>query len=209
MLAILFMLAASTSSDDPLLKALKSFNGLKTYKVTLRSGESTSPETIRYYYKKPGKVRMEFIEPHKGVVLVYDPVKKEARIWPFQSIKSFSVGLSPENRLIMSPTGHTVDKSDIGDLLKTAKKLQAEGIVRIIGEEVIGGRKSTLIEVRGNRDVSVEGVHIFHIWMDGKMFLPIKAASFDLKGSLIEEVLMDDLTVDVEIDDSLFNLEQQ
>lgn len=204
LLPTLFLLAASSISDDSISKAIKSYEKLSTYSVTLRSIRSSSSQIIRYYYKKPGFVRMEFVNPHRGAVLIYNPETKEARLWPFSAMNSFFITLSPDSRLIKSPTGHTVDKSDIGELLTTAKRLQDNGKAEVLRIEGVAGRKANLIEIEGYGDFAVDGIHRYHLWLEQKTSLPLKASSFDLEGNLIEEVLMEDLEVDVKLDEGLF-----
>ncbi len=81
---------------------------------------------------------MEFIEPHKGAVLVYNPEKKEARLRPFGFFKPLVLTLSPDNRLIATPRGHRVDASDPGAPLETVKKLADRGKMAIMGHVKVG-----------------------------------------------------------------------
>ena len=68
----------------------------------LKSYNDGKAEIIRYYFKKPGYVRMEFVAPFNGAVLIYSPLTKQAKLWPF-GYRSFpSFNLSPDNGLIQS-----------------------------------------------------------------------------------------------------------
>ncbi len=205
MFFILIVLLVMTSSDhEPISAAIENYKNLQSYSVTLRSRNNDSSEEIKYYYKKPGFIRMEFIRPHKGAVLVYNPLRKEVRLRPFGFFKSFVLTLSPDNKLIKSSRGHTVDESDIGALLKMVKKLQSNGKTDIIGDESVNGKTTSVTSVEGEGDFAVEGIHRYVLWFDKKTFLPLKVSAYDLKGGLIEEVLMDDLEINSEIKDSFF-----
>ncbi len=203
---IFIFLALTSSTADPVSVAIESYKRVDSYQVTLRSKSTESTEVIRYIYKKPGFVRMEFIKPYNGAVLVYNPIKKKAKLRPFGLLKPFILTLSPDSSLIKSPTGHRVDASDIGELLKTVKRLQEMGITEILGDEAIGERASVKIKVEGVNDHTVDGIHRYLLWLDRKTSLPIKALSYDKNGNLIEEVLMDDLETNVELPESLFSL---
>src|SRR4030065_1100887 len=196
-------LPSCTAKPDAPAKPSRS--SVVSYRVTLRSRSEVSHEVIRYYYKRPGFVRIEFTKPHNGAVIVYNPLKREARLSPFPWMNSFILTLSPENRLIKDPRGHMVDKSDIGELLKSVLELQKMGKTEILKDEAIGGRTSILLKVEGNADYVVDGVHRYILWLDKGIFLPLKTASFDKNGKLIEEVLMDDLEVNIDLPDSLFD----
>src|SRR5574340_540810 len=112
MIGILLLLCALASPPaDPLDAALESYGHVASYRVTLRSRSGSSSETIRYFFKKPGFVRMEFMEPHKGAILVYNPEKKIVRLRPFGFLRPVVLTLSPDSRLITSSKGHRVDAS--------------------------------------------------------------------------------------------------
>lgn len=201
------MSAVSISSLDPAALARESYSRIDSYRVTLNSRSEGTEENIRYYYKKPGFIRMDFIEPHKGAVLVYDPEKKEVKLRPFGILKSFVLTLSPDSRLIRSAKGHTVDKSDIGALLKNVSALEKEGKNDVLRDEDIGGRKSTVVSVEGRGGYTVDGTHKYLLWLDKKTFLPLKVMAYDADGKLDEEVLMEDLEVNVEFPPDFFKIE--
>lgn len=202
---ILALLSAASLSMDPISTAIESYKNIKTYQVTLKSKSSASSEIIRYYYKKPGFIRMDFVEPHKGAALVYDPFKKEVKLRPFPFLKIFVLTLSPDSKLIKSAKGHTVDASDIGALLKTVRMLQERGETEILGDSNVEGRAVTLVSVKGKGDFTVDdNIHNYLLWFDKTTSLPIKASAYDIKGELVEEVLMTDLEINVEFAEGFF-----
>ena len=197
------MAAIALGSKDPVTAALESFGSVETYAVTLDSNRGS--EVIRYYYKKPGFVRMEFITPHKGAVLVYDPFKKEVSLRPFGFLKPLVLHLSPENTLIRSPDGHTVDKSDIGELLRTIDGLRKNGRLTVIGDGEVNGRKVTVVEVEG-RPEGPSGRGRYRLWLEKESKLPLKVESYDSSGKA-EEVVMDDLEVNPPLPGGVFSID--
>ena len=110
-----------------------SISTVETYQVTIHSFHAGDEEQIRYYYRKPGFVRMEFIRPHAGALLVYSPITQRVRLWPF-GVKPFpEVNVSPRNPLIQSPCGENVDQSDIGALFGNVRTLLEHGTVEVMG----------------------------------------------------------------------------
>lgn len=202
MLYLFIFLAMTSAATDPISRAIESYRDVQTYQLTLRSKD----EVIRYFYKRPGFVRMEFIKPHKGAVLVYDPVKRKVRLRPFGLLKPFVLTLSPDSGLVKSPKGHRVDESDIGKLLQAVKALQGNGKTEVLKDKGLGERTAKLIRVKGKDGFSVNGVHSYLLWLDGRSFLPIKASSYNADGGLIEEVLMDDLEINTSLSKALFDL---
>lgn len=205
--ALLLLCALASSPADPLDAALESYRHVASYRVTLRSRSGSSSETIRYFFKRPGFVRMEFIKPHKGAILVYSPKKKAARLRPFGFLNPLVLTLSPDSRLITSAQGHTVDASDIGAMLETVRKLRGSGRSGTMGQEVIGGRKAVLVAVEGEDAAVVAGnVHRYLLWLDAQSFLPLRTITYDLNGALVERVEMDDLEINIDLPGALFEL---
>ena len=209
MMPALFILffALASSINNPVASALESFHRVATYRVTIQSKSGGSHHIIRYFFKRPGFVRMEFIKPHKESVLVYSPATKKARLRPFGFLKPFVLTLPPDSGLITTPQGHRVDASDLGAFLETVETLAGKGISRIMGYEKIGDRQALLVDVRGGEGITVNGnIHRYLLWLDARTLLPLRTQSFAADETLVEDVVMDDLEINVDLPDSLFEL---
>jgi len=205
MIAALLVLASlGTNGMDPVDAAIQRYRAVKSYQVTLKSFYGDQSDIIRYFYKKPGFVRMDFVQPHQGVVLIYSPLTKNVRLWPFGD-KLFALTLSPENRLVKSPTGHRVDQSDIGALLDNVKALQHNGETAMLGEEVVGGKKTVRLAISGTGKFVAGNVHRYELSLDSVTLLPLKVVSRDANNEIIETVVMEDLSINVKLADELFN----
>jgi len=204
LLGLFFLIAAVTAGDEALMKASEAFARLDTYAVTVKS-EGTAREEIRYFFRKPGWIRMEFVEPHRGAVLVYNPDLKRVKLRPFAFFKYLVMDLSPEDRLIRSSKGHTVDKSHIGALLENVESLKHAGEAKFLGQESVNGRDAVVLEVTGAGGKDVNGVHRYVIWLDNRLFLPIKVASYGLGGEKTEDVDMTDIEAGRDLPLDLFD----
>ena len=72
--AALLLLALGSAMADPLTEAEARFRALETYRVTVRTlATDGERQVIRYYFRKPGWVRIETVSPHPGAVLIYEP----------------------------------------------------------------------------------------------------------------------------------------
>jgi outer membrane lipoprotein-sorting protein len=203
---IVLMIAIAGIVSDPISAAIENYENILSYQVTLISGSGGTEETIRYFYKKPGFVKMELVKPFKGAVLVYDPDMKKVKVMPFGSIKFLQLTLDPDNKLIKSSTGHRIDKSDIGELLHSVRKLQKNGKTEILSEEDVNGKTVIRISVNGEGDHIVDGINTYELWLEKETLLPLKVSSFDTAGRLIEEVLMNDLEINIAFPDGFFDL---
>lgn len=189
---------------DPISVAMDRYRAVESYQVTLKSSAAGESEIIRYSYKKPGFVRMDFERPHRGAVLVYNPPTKQVRLWPF-GLKFFALTLSPENRLVQSRTGQRVDRSDVGALWQNVKTLKDNGEARVLGHETVNGAQTLRISVTGRENFVVDNVHRFDIWLEEKTSFPAKIVSRSADGELIETVLFEDLKVNPELAREVFN----
>lgn len=192
---MLTMALLFSDGSDPIRSALEHYEGLSGYQATLSVRSGGSHELIRYAYRKPGLVRMEFITPHRGAVLIYDPASGVAKLWPFGHHRFPALSLSPANPLIQSRTGQRVDRSDVGVLYRNVQTLQARGTTEVVGVEPIGAREAVQVAVRGADGYAVGRVAGYRLWLDRDNGFPLKAASVDGAGRAIETVEMAELQI--------------
>jgi hypothetical protein len=148
---------------------------------------------------------MEFIRPHAGALLIYSPLTRRVRVWPFGAGRFPELNVSPRNPLIRSPGGQSVDKSDVGALLENVDALLARGQADILGEVRLDGRTALHLRVSGAPGQTVAGVHRYELWLDTTTRFPLKVVSRDQANAVIETVVMDDLEIDAPLAESLFD----
>ena len=178
--------------------ALTRFDALTNYQVTLKS-TSARAETVEvlYGYRKPGFVRMDFMHPHAGATLTFNPESGKVKLWPF-GIDTFPrLTLSPDNPMIQSPQGHRVDQSDIGALLANVRELEQHGDTQVVGAETIGTREAAHVIVTCQPGHLASGVFRYELWFDVSHGLPVKVVSEGESREPIETVLMENLRIDV------------
>lgn len=201
------MLAAALSVTplDPLAAAIEHYRTVESYRVTIRSIHADGEEHIRYYYKKPGFVRMEFMRPHAGAALVYNPLTQRVRLWPFGAGRFPELNLIPGNPLVRSSRGQRVDRSDVGTLFENARTLRERGNTEVLGEESMDGRTVLHLIVTGTGGFAVAGVHSYELWLDTASQFPVKVTSRDRQDAIIETVMMEALEINTTLPEILFN----
>lgn len=188
------MVLLGADTADPLQAAIDFYQTVESYAVGLISLSAGKSEIIHYYFKKPGYVRMEFETSYKGAVLVYDPLTRRVKLWPFGHRGLPVLNLNPENRLIRSPTGQRVDRSDVGVLFQNVRKLRMHGKIVVMGVEMVGGQETLHMRISGG-DVSIGAASSYELWLDRTTGFPLKVMSFDMSGQLLETVEMTDLRI--------------
>ncbi|WP_175778366.1 DUF1571 domain-containing protein [Burkholderia anthina] len=192
-------LIGASMTADPVTVAQAHFDHVQSYRATIRaSGRSGERTEIHYAYLKPGFVRMDFVSPHHGAVLAYDPGEGKVRLRPFGEHALPALTLSPSNPLVRDRSGHRVDHSDVGALLRNVHALQQGGATVTEGEEAVGGRTALRVSVTGAPAHAIHGVHRYELWLDTEDGFPLKVVSFaDGDGEPLETVTLDDVEVDV------------
>ena len=201
----LLVVALGAANPDPINAAMEQYQRVESYQLTLISTNDGDPEVIRYHYKKPGFVRMDFVKPFKGAVMIYSPFTNKVRLWPFGSLHVPGFAFSPENRLVRSSKGHRVDQSDVGALLRNVKALQEHGKMEVLGEEAVGGKPALHVAVWSTKEFSVDNVSRYDLWLESATLFPLKVISRDKNNRLLETLLMDDLKINPEFPDGFFD----
>lgn len=191
---------------DPVTVAQANFDHVRSYRATIRSSARSGEHTeFRYAYLKPGFVRMDFVSPHHGAVLAYDPGDGKVRLRPFGAHAPPALTLSPSNPLVRDRSGHRVDRSDVGELLRNVHALQEGGSTVTEGEEAVGGRTALRVSVTGAPAHAVDGVHRYRLWLDTEDGFPLKVVSFADDGDVpLETVTLDDVEIDVAFPERFF-----
>jgi hypothetical protein len=196
MLGELLMVSLSLSgASDPLQSAIEHYQQVGSYQMKVQTRSGSNTDVMLYSFRKPGYVRVDFEKPFKGAVLIYDPTKKQAKLWPFGYQSSPTFTLDPDNRLIKSASGQRIDRSDIGSLFQNIKMLESKGSTRVIGTESMGGKNVMHFLIEGNDGFSLGEIHQYQLWLDPATGFPVKAASYNVRGRLLEEVEMSNLLV--------------
>lgn len=205
-LIMLFVLlhAQAAAADNILEQAVDQFEAITSYSATMRSyGEDE--QIIKYRYKKPGFVRMDFVKPHKDAALVYRPDTGKVQLRPFGFINSLTLTMEPTSSLVKSPSGHRVDESSLGFLLQNAQELALQGSMKIVREEVRLQTTMVVLEITGKENVLVDGVHRYLLWIDKELKLPRIVESYDNEDQLIEGLFLEEMIINPDFAD-IFSL---
>jgi len=190
--------------DEVLIEARKRFLAPRTYRADLRVQAGDGVQLLHYAYRRPGWVRMELVQPHHGVVLVFDPLERRVRLWPFGLAHGPSLSLSPDHRLVRGPRGHRIDRSDVGALFDNLIALGARGSVGTVEEGGEDAQASRVLEVIGDAGAAVAGVHRYRLRLATDSLFPQRVQSFATSGRPIETVDFEAVELDVELPDHLF-----
>ena len=195
----------TSPTSDPLRAAEACFEALHGYQVTLRSTDAAGArEVIRYAFRKPGWVRMDFERPHRGAVLVYAPDTGRVHLWPFGLGTWPRLDLAPDHPLLRNPRGHRVDRSDVGVLLARMRALRGRGSAMPLDAPALAGRTTAGLEITGPAGGRADEVHRYRVWLDRHTGFPLRVDSFGTDDALLESVDMSDARIDPPLPGNFF-----
>lgn len=191
---------------DPIILAQARLAQVTAYQFRIDSHSAEGDHTlVRYSYRKPGYARMDFTEPHRDAVLIYDPGSDKVRVWPFGIGTLPVLSLSPSNSLIQGPNGHRVDQADVGTLLRNIRHLQQGGKTTVIGQENLAGQTVLHVAIVGPAGISILGVHRYEVWLEASHGFPAKVISYAADDHLLETVVMDAMVFNLHFPTDFFN----
>lgn len=192
------MPSLSSNAADPIFLAQQHVAQIDSYQIRIHSLSAQGDNTLmRYSYRKPGYVRMDFTAPHPGAVLIYNPESGKVRVWPFGAGTLPVLSLAPTNSLVQDQNGHRVDQSDVGTLLRNIRRLQHGGRTSVIGKESLAGQAVWHLSIVGSAGSLVSNVHRYDVWLEGNPGFPIKVISYAADDKRLETVVMDAMVFNV------------
>ena len=92
------------------------FQGVEDYsseveQIYFKDGAEKERYRFKYYFKKPHRIRVEFIAPHPGADHFLSGGKKQAILRPFPSIPSLQFNLSIDSSILKTPTGQSINQT--------------------------------------------------------------------------------------------------
>lgn len=188
----LLLTALAASLGNPVTEAVTRFQHVNSYEALVTTESAGKVEQMRYHYQKPGYLRLEFIQPHPGLVLTYNPDSQQVHVWPsgFHHFPSFHT--TPDNSLLRSEGGHRIDQSDVGYFWHHVERLQTQGAYRVVGNAGTHPNRIHLL-VEGAPGIAVDNYHKFDIWLEPRHFFPVRTTGYGLDGNVLDTVTLQDL----------------
>lgn len=202
--ALMLSMAVAGTDADWLQLAMDRYRAVDSYRASIRSTHDGTEDRMHYAYRRPGFVRMEFVHPHAGTVLVYSPLTRRVRLWPFGAGHFPVLSLDPDSALIRSPRGQRIDQSDIGTLYGNVGTLLQHGSLAASDTVTLDGQAMRHLDIVGTDGFLVSGVHRYELWLDTEQLFPRKIVSHDLHDAIIETVRMEDVEINVPLPETAF-----
>jgi outer membrane lipoprotein-sorting protein len=81
--------------------------------IYFKEGVEKGRYRFKYFFKKPHRIRVEFIAPHPGVIVFYQRGEQQATLRPFPSFPTLQFNLSIDSSILKTPTGQSINQTDM------------------------------------------------------------------------------------------------
>ena len=196
------------------------FDAMRSYRCMLikqerHGGELELEQSIRYLFRKPFAVRMEWLDGvHQGRVAVYVAGQNEDRMLVQEAaMGGATVRLNPTSTVAMRNQHHPITQSGIGAALETVRENFARGReAGDLGLEMLGERSEQGRKLTGFITTFRSGAQRRYycakaeIWIDQTTQLPYAITTYDQDGQIHERYVFSELELNPELGDELFRL---
>lgn len=209
-LAAVAPLRAAGEDPERIVERMRSaYARILDYQMLVESstyaGETIQEETrILYRYRKPGKIRIDFLHPREGWVLVYPSRRGRVGVQAAGMLRSLRLSLAPDDPLLTVWPGQQVTQTDLGLLIEhiaqslTEKRLGPADISQVEGDLVIR------VEAENHFLKGVPTRYEFRI--DQERWLPVEVREEIPQLGRKRRVRFRELRTDLGFPDTLFQL---
>jgi len=173
---------------------------------TVRSDGRPPEETrLLYYFKRPNWFRMDFLEPHPGMILVYPSGPGKVRIQPGGLLRFLKISLDPASASLEVSPGQRIDQADLGLLVRNIARSLAEPLS---GEASLRSKPEVVVAEVEAENHFQPGVRTrYEFWIDRQRWLPVRVREAVPDRGWSREVAFEGLETNLDLPDALFRLE--
>jgi hypothetical protein len=187
------------------------------YEKTERVISKGEEQKIRFSFRKPFDVRLEWLDARGGVTqtAVYRRGFNDGSVLARQSGLLGSLAgtlqLDPNGSLALDDSSHPITEVGIGKIIE---RLQHDAVNPQItshfnGEEVLDGKPAYKFELTANGNEAVGGLSDARkafIWIDRELKLPVKVELYDAASGLLERHCFKEVRINQKPGDKTFTL---
>jgi outer membrane lipoprotein-sorting protein len=198
--------AANLEEAQALLKRMESaYEKVKEYRVQVKvvTGENAGNRTEEFIYtfKKPNHIRIDFLTPQPGTILIFPDAEGKVLVRPW-GWSFLDLHLSPDSILLATSSGQRIDQTDFGLLIKN------------IGRSMDGGRRGPLEILDEAHDIRIRvlaedhfragKITKYQFTIDKNTYLPAQVEEWTPDGVFERKITFRNLEVNTGVPDSFF-----
>jgi len=184
-----------------------SFQGIEDYsseveQIYFKGGVEDERHRFKYFFKKPDKIRVDFISPHSGLNVFYRRGEKKATLQPFPSAPSLKFRISIDNSIIKTPTGQGIHQTDMIFFIDFLFRNLAQ--VRQKDSQFQEERDQVNFLFWGQDYVKGDVPERYRIFISAPNWFPIRIERYSSEGNPVEFSLIQNYVFNSHLDDRFF-----
>jgi len=200
--------AASGEAVETLLKRMESaYDQVKDYQTDVeillfKEDGSFKTEKSLYTFKKPKSIRLDFVSPHPGMMLVYPDPEGKVLLKPQGVLSILTFHLTLDDPLLGSPSGQQLDQTDLGVLITNIRHSvtdQRRGPVSL-SEDKEGIRIEVLADDHFRTGVETR----YQFLISKELWLPVEVGEATAQGAQEGRIIFHNLRTNINVSDDLF-----
>ena len=183
------------------------FQGVEDYtseveQIYFKDGMEKERCQFKYFFKKPHRIRVEFIHPYSGLLVFYQEGEKKATLRPFPSFPSLQFNLSIDSSILKTPTGQSINQTDMGFFIDFLFRNLA-GVPQ--KDDQFEEQKDQVNFLFWGRDyVKGETPERYHIFISRQNWFPVRIERYSTEGKPMETSIIRNYVFNSHPADALF-----
>ena len=172
---------------------------------TYTANGSVEIKLIRYTFKKPCSIRLDFEKPDSGIVVVYPDQEGRVEVRPLSWLPFVVLHKSVGDPQMEVSPGQRINQTDLGLLIRNIGRSvngQRKGPVTVSDD---GGRIT--INVLADNHFRKNVITHYTFYIDKKLWLPVSVEERLPDGKLERTVIFHNLKINIKVPDSLFHVD--
>ncbi len=163
-----------------------------------------TPHKVRYVFKKPNRIRIDFEHPHPGMTIVYPDALGRVVVRPIRGLSSLLFHFRADSAMVEISPGQQVHQTDLGLLI--------ENIGRSVGSLMVGdlhveeNRDLLLIRVLSDNPFARGTPTRYTYTIDKRLWLQVAVEESTVAWVLKRKVVYEDLKINTGVKDGAFDL---
>jgi outer membrane lipoprotein-sorting protein len=203
--------ASNLEEAQALLKRMESaYEKVKGYRVQVKGvtaeNDGNRTEEFIYTFKKPNHIRIDFLRPQPGTILIYPDKEGKVSVRPW-GWSFLDLHLAPDSILLANSSGQKINQTGFGLLIKN------------IGRSMDGGRRGPLeildeahdlrIRVLAEDHFRAGKITKYQFTIDKNTYLPAEVEEWTPEGVFERKITFRNLEINIHLPDSFFHLSEE
>lgn len=161
-------------------------------------------QKLRYTFKKPDRVRVDFEYPHEGMSIVYPDSDGEVAIRPGGHFSFFTMHVDKDSPLVEISPGQHINQTDLGLLIRNIAHSVTD---MFLGDlSITQNRARVTVRVLSDNPFQKGTPTRYTFTIDAQTWLPVAVEESTPEGVLKRRVLYQDMKTNTGVKDSVFEL---